>query len=114
MKKLTAGRSKTQLRIHSITVGDGRGKFLHNKFPFWLDVEFYYEPELRFTEDEPGCPEYVEIISLKMFEFTKFVGDSTSMIFFGGNSFMSYITSTQYDDLVTMLIMQSKGDCYGT
>ncbi len=113
MKKLLSGRHKTQLRVHSLTLNDLYGNFLHNQVPFWLDVEFYYEPELSFTEDEPGCPEYVEIISLNLAEDVEFSTEGNPEVIVATGNLIDYISGKQYDDFVTMLIMQSKGDCDG-
>lgn len=111
MKKLQAGRGKTQVLIHSMSITTAE-EYLHHVVPFWINVEFYYEPELRFTDDEPGCPEYLEIISATVIDSVLFSGVLTHVDINKGGSIMEHISDSQYDDLVTMVIYKVKENTY--
>lgn len=111
MKRLTQGRSKTQVLVHSmaLTTDD---EYLHHGAPFWLDVEFWYEPELRFAEDDPGCPEYIEIISATMVNDVLFSGVLTHIDVHKGGSVLKHITNEQYEELGDMVVSQAKEESY--
>lgn len=80
MNKLEGGRGTTEILV----LGE------------WLNITYHYEPELKPLEDDPGCDEYLEIISAKWHGSGKEID-------------IAKMSDSEYNALIAELAKQSKG-----
>lgn len=66
------GRDTVEIKHFSITV-NGTEIEAHNVAPFLLRAKWSYEPEIRQTWEEPGCPEWFHFDGLYAYETSLFV-----------------------------------------
>jgi hypothetical protein len=75
VNKHIEGRGKATVKVDCIMVRVGAAITTY-ECPFFVDVEFYYESEIKATEDEPGCNEYVEAFNIRLLEPIYLVNDN--------------------------------------
>ena len=112
MNKLTQGRGNTSLYINNLSLIVNNSDFgqVKNVEAFFLDVIYYYEPEIPATEDEPQCDEYLGIAEAKCTSTLWFSGSyGVKVQIMWGTNILNLMDESQYDSLVTQLIRQSKG-----
>lgn len=73
MNKIDAHKGKmvVELRDYTLRINNGETT-LEPEQLFKVIVEYWYEPEIKATEDEPPCLEYVEILSIKAYKDSYF------------------------------------------
>lgn len=79
---------------------------------FCATVEFYYEAEIKPTEDEPGCEEFVEIERLIVDDAAFFHSEDAKMYasLNRGTNLLSMLSESQYYDMIELIKKQIKGD----
>lgn len=77
MYKIDAHKGKmvVEFRDYTLCINDCE-TILEPEQLFKVIVEYWYEPEIKATEDEPPCDEYVEILSIKAYKDSYFKSKS--------------------------------------
>lgn len=65
MNKIQEGRGKTLVLMENLSIEVNGLIHVSYDLNFFLAVDYYYEPELRPLEDDPGCPEFFEVRSVR-------------------------------------------------
>lgn len=113
MKKLTQGRYTVEITIDELYIETTECRLYNTEF-FKASVNFHYEPEWKPTEDDPGLPEYVELISVVVLEDVLFAWDDEySQTILKGENLMDYTDEMQLDYVKWLVIREGKEQRYG-
>lgn len=78
--------------------------FVSNSKSFVIAVEFYYESPIKSTEDEPYCPEYFELLSVKPVVTTYFANNTgISMSITNEAEMLNFLTDAQVESIINCI-----------
>lgn len=103
-KKREPCRGTAQFVAGSLTLTIGNDYELQSATAVPLSLDWYYEPYIPATEDEPACPEWLELDEIQVLKPTIF-GNEAGGVFVTLKQFAlldNFLTTKQYEDLLTM------------
>jgi len=112
MKRLKQGRYKVEIDVDELYICTSEYR-LYNTAPFKAAVNFHYEEEWKPTEDDPGSPEYAELLSVVLLEDVLFAWDDEySQLILKGENLMNFTDEKQSDYIKWLAIKEGKEQRY--
>lgn len=111
MKQDKTGRHKVVLAIDPLYIRVGvQGAELATDGVFMMEVEFYYEEYITPCEDDPGCDEYCELYSARVFKPLELYGEGMMLHINNTVNILDFITDNQYDQLKDLVLMEKDSE----